>query len=175
LDYKTIFLNEIPDEGLPLNADLDNEEFSLELENRRIVNGLTFKGLLQRFSNRYILSGELKSTWKLACDRCLKDIHLPVEKQILLHYVEKQPGHGFSGHTSTEPDDEPEELVRDSIDLFHALREQLILQIPMKALCSMDCKGLCSNCGQDLNDKDCGCDRQTVDPRLSKLKNLLKK
>ncbi|MBR3961677.1 MAG: DUF177 domain-containing protein, partial [Clostridia bacterium] len=39
--------------------------------------------------------------------------------------------------------------------------------------CSEDCRGLCSNCGANLNGGDCGCNVKQIDPRLAKLAELL--
>ncbi|MBN1297720.1 DUF177 domain-containing protein, partial [bacterium] len=66
-------------------------------------------------------------------------------------------------------------IIDDRIDICRVIAEQIVLQIPMKTLCSDDCKGLCSRCGADLNAGTCGCDRDSVDPRLAKLKDLLEK
>ena len=52
------------------------------------------------------------------------------------------------------------------------LREQVLLALPMDALCAERCKGLCAQCGQDLNEKPCGCEQRRVDPRLEPLKNI---
>ncbi len=175
MDYKKIFLNEITDEGLTLNVTLAKEEFELQVDNNRIADGLSFKGILQRISGQYILSGELQSVWIASCDRCLEEFHLPVKTQVLLRYVDSSKAPSGSTYTSNNPVDEPDEIVEEYIDMYKVFTEQLILQIPMKALCSDSCKGLCSNCGQDLNKKECGCDRRVVDPRLSKLKNYFKK
>ena len=58
------------------------------------------------------------------------------------------------------------------IDLDPIVREQLLLALPMSAVCTEDCKGLCTVCGQNLNEKQCGCDTRQVDPRLAALKNI---
>jgi uncharacterized protein len=61
------------------------------------------------------------------------------------------------------------------IDLTPLLREYLLLDIPIKPLCSPDCKGLCPVCGENLNEIDCGHTQEEIDPRLSGLKSLLDK
>ena len=58
-------------------------------------------------------------------------------------------------------------------DLDELLREDILLDLPSKYLCSPDCKGLCPKCGKNLNEGDCGCDRKEIDPRLEVLKSLL--
>ncbi len=59
------------------------------------------------------------------------------------------------------------------IDISPLVREYLILDIPTNPLCKPDCLGLCPVCGENRNEVDCGCDIETIDPRLAKLKDLL--
>ena len=55
------------------------------------------------------------------------------------------------------------------------MRSELILDMETSVLCQEDFRGLCPKCGKNLNEGDCGCDRREVDPRLSKLQELLGK
>mgnify|MGYP001566220766 FL=1 len=57
------------------------------------------------------------------------------------------------------------------IDVSGELREALLLAIPGRALCRPDCKGLCSQCGQNLNERDCG-HRPEAPNAFSQLKGL---
>jgi uncharacterized protein len=59
------------------------------------------------------------------------------------------------------------------LDLRKPLREQILLAMPMHLLCRPDCKGLCPNCGQNLNEGPCQCSTENIDPRLAVLKKLL--
>jgi uncharacterized protein len=52
------------------------------------------------------------------------------------------------------------------------VREQIVLALPGYPVCGEGCKGLCSVCGANLNERDCGCDRHVPDPRWAGLKNL---
>jgi uncharacterized protein len=60
----------------------------------------------------------------------------------------------------------------DQIDLGQLMQEQLYLSLPMKPLCSDDCKGLCPLCGTNLNRGTCECQPNREDPRFAALKNL---
>ncbi|HYD47089.1 MAG TPA: DUF177 domain-containing protein [Terriglobales bacterium] len=60
----------------------------------------------------------------------------------------------------------------DEIDLSPLIREQLILALPTKPLCSEDCQGLCPQCGINRNQQSCDCSDQGGDPRLAVLRNL---
>ena len=63
------------------------------------------------------------------------------------------------------------------LDLEHILDMALIDYAPSKLLCKSDCKGLCKNCGADLNTTTCSCNimDENIDPRMQILKDLLKK
>ena len=61
----------------------------------------------------------------------------------------------------------------DLIDLDELVMSDLLLTLPMKHLCREDCKGLCAQCGKNLNEGDCGCIKKPVDPRLEALRKLL--
>jgi uncharacterized protein len=59
----------------------------------------------------------------------------------------------------------------ERVDLEPLFREELVLAVPYAPLCKEDCKGLCSQCGADLNSGACGC-RPPIDPRLAALTKL---
>jgi len=60
------------------------------------------------------------------------------------------------------------------LDLTEAIRQNAIVAIPMKPLCREDCAGICPKCGKDLNQGECGCPTEEVDPRWAKLLKLKK-
>jgi len=60
----------------------------------------------------------------------------------------------------------------DEIDFTREITEQVILAIPFKPLCSEDCKGLCSNCGAELNISNCACSQDNMNLQFNALKNL---
>jgi uncharacterized protein len=62
----------------------------------------------------------------------------------------------------------------DEMDLSDLVKEQIILNLPMKPLCNNSCKGICLQCGADLNSVNCSCSERGIDPRLEVLKKLLK-
>ena len=73
-----------------------------------------------------------------------------------------------------EPDGDEYVLAPDGkVELDELLREDVLLDLPGKFLCREDCKGLCPRCGKNLNQGDCGCPKQEVDPRLAALQALL--
>ena len=59
------------------------------------------------------------------------------------------------------------------LDVDEFVYSEVILDLPSKHLCEPDCKGICPNCGKNLNKGECGCETHEVDPRLAKLMELL--
>ena len=63
----------------------------------------------------------------------------------------------------------------DELDLSGVVSEQVVLEIPMKPVCREGCRGLCPQCGADLNEANCGCDHTVSDPRFAALAELKKR
>lgn len=78
----------------------------------------------------------------------------------------------------SEQEDESGELVvypteGDQADISDAILAEIFFALPMRPLCREDCRGICSKCGADLNEKVCSCVEDNIDPRWEKLKILL--
>ena len=58
------------------------------------------------------------------------------------------------------------------IDVDEVVKEQILLAVPTRMLCREDCKGICPECGTDLNKGECACKKDDIDPRWAALKNL---
>jgi uncharacterized protein len=116
--------------------------------------------------------GELDTKIDMVCARCLEPVVEDVHRDFDLFY---QPL-----PKATKP--EEEQLKDDETDigffqgdgLFLAdiLKEQVLLALPMKVICQSDCRGLCPNCGANLNHEECRCERHPSDPRLAPLARL---
>ena len=131
---------------------------------------LTFEILKDK--DRFQLIGTVSSTLELGCSRCLEPYRLPVASAFDLRYLP-------SGEASAEREAEIEDddldtsyYSDDQIDLNELIREQFYLVLPMKPLCQEDCRGLCPQCGTNLNTDACACAPAWEDPRLAALKAL---
>ena len=79
---------------------------------------------------------------------------------------------GSDEHSITTSETEIGYYQGDGLELEDVLREQVLLSLPPRVLCSPDCKGLCPHCGQDLNSASCSCTQSSPDPRWSALSEL---
>ena len=117
--------------------------------------------------------GRAAARLELECGRCLERFDLPVEVSFDLRYVPDVHNTG-EGEREIGEDDLTTAFYREgALDLTELLREQFQLALPMKPLCSAACRGLCPECGANLNRTECGCAPTWEDPRLAPLKGLL--
>lgn len=139
-----------------------------------------------------LLRGEVTGVVGVPCDRCAEQARVEVEQ----HFDEfevfppprehgsarpkgqapaKKKGHKPPVDAQGEEDFSP--LIREGkngleFDAGSLLWEQFVLALPVKPLCSEDCKGLCPVCGQNLNQGDCECPKDEGDPRLAPLRKV---
>jgi uncharacterized protein len=121
---------------------------------------------------QFRLVGRVRTTLELPCGRCLEPFTMEVDAQFDLRYQPHVENTG-DGEREIEEDDLTTAFYeRDEIDLGHLMGEQFYLSLPMKPLCRQDCRGLCPECGTNLNRGTCECNRAWEDPRLKPLKAL---
>ena len=145
-----------------------NHEIPFELEKVQLED-LELKHLqgsvqIGRTPQGLIVQGQFTAEVTLECVRCLKGFAHPLAWEITELYAFKKKSVSEAGLLL--PDDA-------HIDLAPLLREYALLEVPIKPLHDPDCMGLCIECGQDLNLKDCGHSQNTDDSPFSSLKNLL--
>jgi uncharacterized protein len=114
-----------------------------------------------------LVRGRLTGAMSAPCDRCTREVRIDVDQSFDLFEDEPQPG---------EESLEPTLLRRRGrvleLDVGGLLWEEFVLALPVKPLCSEDCKGLCPSCGKDLNAGPCTCGKADLDPRLAALRGL---
>jgi uncharacterized protein len=119
------------------------------------------------------VTGRARTRLELDCSRCLEPFQAPVEAAFELRYVPHAENTG-EGEAEIAEDDLTTAYYREGeLDVIELLREQFQLALPMKPLCAEDCRGLCPDCGANLNRTECGCTPKWEDPRLAPLKGLL--
>ena len=119
------------------------------------------------------VTGAVSTRLEMNCGRCLEPFDVPVDASFELRYIPQAENKG-EGEREIEEDDLTTAYYREgALDVRELLREQFQLALPMKPLCREDCKGLCSQCGANLNRTTCGCTQTWEDPRLAALKGLL--
>ena len=165
----------IPEEGRRLQYRLDGDWYREFLQKRGRIDfricPAEVSVEIHRILDTVTLDIRVEAALDLDCGRCLETYRLPVQ--------------GGFRHTLVPPRDmeeQKEELSDedisfghyrdDTIDLDALVFEQILLLIPMKPLCAEACRGLCPQCGANLNTESCACRPGAVDRRLEALKNF---
>ena len=107
---------------------------------------------------------DVSFTYFGSCDRCGVDLQRDYKESF---------NHILVTSLSGDSDDEYIETPDYEIELDELVTEDILLELPGKLLCKDGCKGLCAKCGKNLNDGNCQCDNNRIDPRLEVLKQLL--
>jgi uncharacterized protein len=121
------------------------------------------------------LDGELSTSLELACARCLDPVTEKVARKFDLLYRPQGTDAGKDELSVTTAEAEVSYYQGEGLLLEDVIREQLLLAVPLKAICREDCKGLCPQCGKNLNQEPCSCSAALQDPRWSALKDLRSK
>ena len=127
---------------------------------------ISVKGDVTNNGKSLILAVVCSGKMGTQCARCMKDITVDIDFPVEEHLVrsdgefsEDEDIITFDGHT---------------VELDGIIADNLIMNIEGRYLCKDDCKGLCPVCGQDLNEGECGCSREVIDPRWQGLADLMK-
>ncbi|MBV8050806.1 MAG: DUF177 domain-containing protein [Acidobacteriaceae bacterium] len=121
------------------------------------------------------LNGELSTSVEIACARCLEPVVQGVKRTFDLLYRPLGADAGREENTVSGTESEISYYEGEGLLLEDVLREQVLLAVPLKAICRQDCKGLCPQCGANLNVAQCSCAEPVEDPRWAALKDLRSK
>jgi len=134
---------------------------------------------LTKVDDVVIVQGQVDAPVKLICSRCATpyletlhpDFRMFFTKDPVLAGLDKG-GKARHEHDSSDSDVDITLLKQEYVDLSEVLYEQLQLALPVQPLCKADCKGICSNCGADLNKGRCACDKIVKTTPLAALKDF---
>jgi len=118
------------------------------------------------------LRGDLATSLELICARCLEPVQQDVKRSFELLYRPVGVDAGRDELSVTDAEAEIGYYQGQGILLEDVLREQVLLALPLKITCREDCKGLCPQCGVNLNQQQCSCVTTLPDPRWSALEEI---
>jgi len=128
---------QIPPEGLSLTEDISAGELDLNVEIVRFSAPIRIAAEISKITNAVTVNLSITAFMQVNCSRCLEECRKDFKKSIRLNYQAD----------NSEP----------FIDLNPDIRDEIMLDYPIKPLCRPDCKGLCPKCGKDLNEGGCSC------------------
>lgn len=164
----------LTDDLTPLVRDVSAEQLNVPAEDFGVEGDLHLEAtLVRKDAGEYQVEGLLGGTLQVPCSRCLEPFSLSLASHVDVRLLPAAQLEASDEH-EVRDDDLTIEFYRDeTIDLAALVREQCYLALPMKPLCRPDCRGLCPQCGANLNQTTCSCDQTWVDPRLAALKALV--
>jgi len=115
---------------------------------------------------------KIKTDARMECARCLVNFSTPIGAQFSMFIEKDRPGLIADGENEDTVVIGPQSKF---IDISDRARQAIALNLPLKPLCSPDCRGLCHICGADLNISPCNCVVEKYDSRWDNLKYLLNK
>jgi uncharacterized protein len=132
-----IFISQVPAEGLLLEEEIKPLELDLETELIKFRSRLKIKAHISRIIDAFIVELNMSAVLFAACSRCLDEFEWEFNKDVRFSY--------------------PIDSSVSFIDLNPDIREEVMLDYPIKPLCSISCKGLCVKCGKNKNEGGCNC------------------
>lgn len=105
-------------------------------------------------------NANIKCALVIPCDRCLEDVtnefDIDIDREIDLNNI--QDDSDFTAY-----------IEENELDVEKLVYNEILINLPMKVLCSENCKGICNRCGANLNSQTCNCETKELDPRMSKI------
>lgn len=128
------------------------------------VDPVEVSGQIINRDDNFWLKGEAEALIATNCVSCLEPFQLKLHTVIDEIYGKAKELY--------DPDDEIVVFDGEVLDIEPEVIKSLLMEIPMRVVCSPDCRGLCQGCGCNLNIKQCDCEKEAIDPRLAVLKKL---
>jgi uncharacterized protein len=142
----------------------------------KCVEPIVGKATFSNTGRHVVVRGEFRTTVEIECARCLGSYRVPIQSPI-------EESFQIPGHIPDMAEEQEEEQIEDEesellfqenmLDLTELLRQNILLALPIKPICSDECKGLCPTCGRNLNEGPCGCPQDTSGSAFAGLAFLL--
>lgn len=116
--------------------------------------------------------GDFSTTIEVRCARCVEPVPTKVGGDFDLLYRPLGIDAGHDERSISEAETEIGYYSGDGIQLEDVLREQILLALPVKVVCSEGCRGFCAGCGKNLNVEACTCEERPPDPRWAALADI---
>ena len=140
-----IYLNQIPKTGLQATEKVDASPYELDTEEANVVTPLELSYRLVRDGENLAIQMSIRCTMRFTCVRCLGAYEEPFDKEG--EWI--QP----VGKATV-------------IDVTDDIRQEILVEYPIKPLCQEECKGICAVCGRNLNEAACQCVNQIQNAKL---------
>ena len=156
-----------------LSSEINELPFSGSLSNIELINGIkitssTVQGHIKNAAGYMTLSAMISLCYSQPCDLCLKDTEYTLEFEFTASVA-------IAG-TLEDINEEYLFIKRDTLDISERIEEEIYINMQERHLCSESCRGLCNQCGAEMNKSDkseCGCTPKQIDDKWAKIKMML--
>jgi len=176
-DGMKVHLEEIKDKPKVFSVEEPIEKFpilfaSQEAGECRFLSPLKLWLTISREFDHIRVNGRVETRVSLSCSRCLASYESGIVSAFTIFYSRATDGPQDSEVELAEADLVSATYSGEEIDLSPEISEQVMMEVPLKPLCSEECQGLCNKCGADLNTTECSCDRSEINFKMSVLKSF---
>jgi len=176
-----VSIRNLPESGISLLLEEKSGAFPILVEmikNKEcdITAPIKIQLFLKQVKDMFHANGRIETIIRIPCSRCLNPYDTFIQDNFSFSYTDNLEG------MEADSDEQEKELKvqdmdivlfkGDEIDFRDSIQEQIILAFPMRPLCRKNCRGLCPNCGSDLNKGECGCTKTPVNSRFKILEKL---
>jgi uncharacterized protein len=170
-------LRDLVDEKVSLKGSFEPGDIDFSRDNVRQVAALNWNATAARAGNEIRINGTLKTVVEMMCSRCLESARQEINKSFDLFFRQRDEMLFDEDQeiALSEKDTQTAFFSGTQLAIGEILREQILLALPMKALCRVDCKGLCPTCGINLNSGTCSCPAEKFSPHMDTLLELKKR
>ena len=160
-----------------IEIDSSSRELEIESESFSFDDAIHVTCRLSRDGDVVRLNCEVSTLVSIQCVRCLDVIQQDIIGEFSLVAKRLRKGESISEYTDEDSLEKESDFIYveydvKTIDITEFVHDAVLLAIPLKPVCRESCKGLCYVCGHDLNEGECGCKRERIDPRWQKLSEL---
>lgn len=167
-----IVLTHLPADGLKFEHQYQTDELDLAQHEFTLHQPPLLQARVTLLGEEVRVKGNITAALEVVCDRCVEPVVLPVAREFDLFYLPEPAPAAISEETELSARDLDVSFYRDErIDADELALEQLELSLPTRILCQEACRGLCAQCGTNLNVAPCDCPPE-VDPRWQALAEL---
>jgi DUF177 domain-containing protein len=163
-------LKDLAHDKVSFEASFEPGVIDFRSENVRQTGTLDWSAAAERAGEEIRIVGFLNATLEFGCARCLEAARIDIGKPFDLFF--RQRDEAVFDEDEIELGDEDMRtafFTGTKLAIGDILREQVLLALPMKALCRVDCKGLCPRCGTNLNSGSCSCPSEEFSPHMDTL------
>ena len=167
-------IDRIPNNGLDFDISVNADEFEINQDDCSLEGPVAVKGEIKLLKKEVYFKGKTKADLRLICSRCLVPFKHLAETDVFARFIPKSKSDDLELERQMLEEEIDAEFYTDSkVNINASVRDAILLALPIIQLCKKKCLGLCSECGQNLNESKCKCgDNAAIDPRFEKLKQL---